>query len=207
MAFSLAYISLDAGTGALLLFGLVQITMLVSALRSGERLLGLQWFGFIVSVAGLAILLWPGIAAPSVWGAALMAMAGIAWGLYSIRGRQVSAPVTMTARNFSRASVPASIVCAAAYASVEVTPQGALLAVISGAVTSGIGYVLWYRALPHLSTSQASIVQLLVPIFAAVGGVLFLAEELTSRLVLASVMVLGGVAAVSAAKRKLGPQA
>lgn len=203
IAFSLAYVSLDAGIGALLLFGLVQLTMMVAAIRAGESMRGLQWLGLLLAAAGLATLLWPGSAAPSLRGASLMTLAGVAWGVYSIRGRKVTAPVAMTSLNFTRASVPAVLLSAAAYSSIHVEARGILLAVISGAVTSGIGYVIWYRALPLLSTSQASTVQLLVPILASVGGILFLAEQPTWRLLMASVMVVGGVGVVIAGKPKM----
>lgn len=202
ITFSLAYVSLDAGIGALLLFGLVQLTMMSVAIGSGERMRGLQWLGFMLAGTGLAILLWPGDAAPSLWGASLMALAGVAWGVYSIRGRKIRTPVKMTSLNFNRASVPAVLLGAAAYSSIHFELHGIVLAAISGAVTSGIGYVVWYRALPLLTTSQASIVQLLVPILASVGGIVFLEEQLTSRLLIASAMVLGGVGLVIALKGK-----
>ncbi len=193
-AFSLAYISLSAGVGALILFGAVQVTMITAALRSGERLRAAQWTGGLVAVGGLVYLLLPGVSAPDPIGGLLMLAAGVAWGVYSIRGRGVAAPVAMTAGNFLRAVPFALLAGLFALSSFHLERNGILLALASGVVTSGLGYVLWYRALRHLTTVQASLVQLLVPVLAAFGGVVLLAEEITPRLVLASVLILGGVA-------------
>lgn len=192
-AFSLAYITLTTGTGALVLFASVQVTMLGVALRSGERLNAVQWIGSVLAVGGLVYLVFPGLSAPDPLGALLMGVAGVAWGIYSIRGRGVGAPISMTAGNFRRAvpfSLAASIV---ALAWAELTAEGVLLAMISGALTSGMGYVLWYRVLRGLTTTQASVVQLLVPVLAALGGVVLLSEAMSMRLILASMLILGGV--------------
>jgi drug/metabolite transporter (DMT)-like permease len=195
-AFSLAYLSLDAGMGALILFASVQVTMITAALAAGERLGSWQWAGLAAAVGGLVYLVSPGIAAPAPLGALLMAASGASWGIYSIRGRGVSAPVRMTAGNFARAAPLAA--GASALGLVAFPPHaeraGILLALVSGIVTSGLGYVLWYRALRGLSTTQASIVQLTVPVIAAFGGVLFLSERVSPRLVVASALILGGVA-------------
>lgn len=193
LGFSLAYVSLDTGTGALILFGLVQLTMLVAAWRYGERLSALQWLGFAVAVSGLAWLVAPGVTAPEPSGALLMGLAGIAWGCYTIRGRGVAAPVAMTAGNFLRAVPMALVASVLAVSALEVRPHGLLLAMISGALTSGIGYVIWYRVLPRLRTSQASVLQLLVPALAAAGGVIVLSEPISWRLLGASALILGGV--------------
>jgi drug/metabolite transporter (DMT)-like permease len=203
IGFSLAYLSLETGTGALILFGLVQLTMLVSAWRTGERLGVSQWLGIAVAVAGLAWLVAPGVTAPDPLGATMMAAAGIAWGIYSIRGRGVATPVAMTAGNFLRAVPMALVAVSLAYGTLHSNRAGMTLAVISGALTSGVGYVIWYRVLPRLRTSQASVLQLLVPALAATGGVLVLSEPVTARLLAASVLILGGVAlAVSQRHRK-----
>lgn len=193
IAFSLAYLSLDTGMGALLLFGAVQLTMLLAALRGGERMTGRQWLGFTLAVAGLCYLVWPGLESPDPLGALLMVSAGIAWGAYSLWGRGVSSPFAMTGGNFLRA-VPLSLAASLlALGQFEATAQGVFLAALSGALTSGVGYVIWYAALPGLGTSRAAVVQLLVPALAALGGVLVLDELLTQRLLLASGLILGGV--------------
>jgi drug/metabolite transporter (DMT)-like permease len=192
--FSFAYVSLGAGTGALILFGAVQATMLVAALSSGERPHVLQWAGLIVALGGLVYLVMPGLAAPSTVGCALMAMAGVAWGIYSLRGRGASDPLAETAGNFAR-SVPLAIgVSIAAAPHAAFNAQGALLAVVSGALASGLGYVAWYAALSGLSATRAASVQLAVPVLAAAGGVIFLSEPVTVRLIVAAVLILGGVA-------------
>ena len=198
LAFSFAYLSLSTGMGALILFGMVQMTMLAFALRSGERLRVLQWAGFAGAAAGLVYLVSPGLAAPDPLGAVLMAGAGIAWGVYSIRGRGEQAPIAMTAGNFMRA-VPLTLAVSAAVGvfalqGMYMTRTGVALALVSGAITSGLGYVVWYRVLPSLRTSEASIVQLLVPVLAALAGVAVLGEALSGRLLLSSALILGGVA-------------
>jgi len=193
-AFSLAYVSLTTGTGALILFGAVQVTMICAALYSGERLGPVQWLGSLAAVIGLVYLVLPGISAPDPVGALLMCVAGIAWGVYSIRGKGVPAPVTMTAVNFRRSTPWALAASAVALSSLHLRPTGVLLALTSGVITSGLGYVLWYKALAHLTTTQASVVQLLVPVLAAFGGVALLSEQVTLRLFSASALILGGVA-------------
>lgn len=193
-AFSLAYVSLSAGMGALILFGAVQVTMLGAALTSGEHLRPAQWVGSLAAMGGLVYLVLPGLSAPDPTGALLMCASGIAWGVYSIRGKGVSAPVTMTAGNFLRSAPFAIVASAVALSEVRLEPAGVLIALTSGIVTSGMGYVLWYRVLRSLTTSQASIVQLSVPVLAAFGGVAFLSEQVSTRLVAASVLILGGVA-------------
>jgi drug/metabolite transporter (DMT)-like permease len=190
--FSFAYVSLGAGTGALILFGAVQATMLVAALSSGERPHRVQWLGLILALAGLAYLVMPGLAAPSTVGAVSMALAGVAWGVYSLRGRGASDPLAETAGNFAR-SVPLAIGVSVAAPHVAFHAEGTLLAVASGALASGLGYVAWYAALPALSATRAASVQLAVPVLAAAGGVLFLSERITPRLILAAILILGGV--------------
>ncbi len=192
-AFSLAYESLSTGMGALILFGSVQVTMIAAALKAGEQLRSVQWLGSAAALGGLVYLVLPGIAAPDPTGAFLMGLAGIAWGVYTIRGRGVAAPVGMTAGNFARSAPMALMTSAVALPSVHLEQSGILLALVSGVVTSGLGYVLWYRALRNLTTTQASVVQLLVPVLAAFGGVAFLSERVSVRLITASAMILGGV--------------
>jgi drug/metabolite transporter (DMT)-like permease len=206
-AFSLAYVSLSTGMGALILFGSVQVTMISVALKSGEKLGPVQWIGLATALSGLIYLVMPGIAAPDPLGALLMCVSGIAWGVYSIRGTGVSAPVFMTAGNFTRSAPLAIITSAVAVSVVHLEPFGILLALISGIVTSGLGYVLWYKALRSLTTTQASVVQLMVPVLAAFGGVVFLSEQVSVRLIGASAVILGGVAlAVIKRKPKAGPK-
>ena len=196
IAFSFAYLSLSAGTGALILFGTVQLTMFAAALRAGERFPPLGWAGLAMAMGGLVYLMAPGVTAPDPVGAALMAVAGIAWGLYSLLGRGARDPLAATARNFALATPLVLLVSLASLASAHVDPKGAALAVASGALASGCGYVVWYAALPLLSAGRAATVQLTVPVIAALGGALLLSEPLTSRLLLASAITLGGVALV-----------
>ena len=202
-AFSWAYLTLSTGTGALILFGAVQVTMIGAALKAGERLGVGQWLGFWTAVGGFVYLVLPGLEAPDPLGAALMTLSGMAWGIYSIRGKGVKTPVLMTAGNFARSVPPAVMfmVVSLLYRAPVFEPRGVALALISGTVTSGLGYVLWYRALRSLTTTSASVLQLLVPVLAAVAGVIFLSEPLGLRLVIASVLILGGVGAVVTGRR------
>ncbi|MBW2509908.1 MAG: DMT family transporter [Deltaproteobacteria bacterium] len=200
MAFSLAYVSLETGMGALLLFGSVQLTMIGVGLWQGERPSAGEWIGLGVAMAGLVYLVMPGISAPDPLGAALMFASGVAWGIYSLRGRGRAAPIAATAGNFTRALPFAALALAFDSSSLHVTPRGIALAVASGAITSGVGYILWYRALRDLSATRAAIVQLAVPVIAAAGGIIVLAEEPTLRLGIASLMILGGVAAAILAR-------
>jgi drug/metabolite transporter (DMT)-like permease len=194
--FSFAYRSLGAGTGALILFGAVQLTMFGAALRSGERFPLFAWGGLALAIGGLVWLVLPGVTAPDPKGAALMAAAGVCWGFYSLAGRGGTDPLGATTRNFLYALPAALIVSLIGLRDIGISANGALLAVASGAITSGCGYVIWYAALRNLSATQAAIVQLTVPIIAAFGGVMFLGEGLSTRLLLASVLTLGGVAIV-----------
>lgn len=194
--FSFAYLTLPAGTGALILFGAVQLTMLAVGLRSGEMFGPVAWLGLAMAVAGLVYLVSPGVAAPPLLGAALMAIAGMAWGVYSLRGRGVADPLAATAGNFTRA-VPLALLLSLLFAAnAYADSAGVALAIASGALTSGIGYVIWYAALSKLSAMRAATVQLSVPLIAAFGGVAFLSEAITPRLVAASVAILGGIALV-----------
>jgi drug/metabolite transporter (DMT)-like permease len=201
-AFSFAYLSLSAGTGALILFGSVQVTMILAALRSGERPQLPEWLGLLLALGGLVYLVLPGLEAPSPLGSALMMMAGVAWGVYSLRGRGSGSPLADTAGNFIRAVPLIVAVRLVTLDGVHLTQTGFLLAVLSGAIASGLGYVIWYAALSGLTATRAAIVQLSVPVLAAWGGVAFLAEEISLRLVLAGAFILGGIALAIAGRRK-----
>ncbi|GAA4028678.1 DMT family transporter [Actimicrobium antarcticum] len=192
--FSFAYISLSAATGALLLFGAVQATMISYGLWSGERIGRWQVAGLTLACIGIVFLLLPGLSAPPLAGALLMVCAGIAWGVYSLRARGAGDPLLVTAGNFMRA-VPLALVFGLTMLShSSADPTGVAYAIISGAVASGLGYAIWYTALRGLTASTAATVQLSVPVLATVGGMLFLGEPITQRFVLASVAILGGLA-------------
>lgn len=202
IAFSFAYLELSAGTGALLLFGAVQLTMLGVGIALGERPPVLEWMGLALAAGGLVYLVFPGLHAPSPLGSVLMGAAGVAWGVYSLRGRGATNPVGETARNFLLAVPPALVASLIARHAAHITPSGAALATCSGVVTSGIGYVIWYAALPGLTAARAALVQLAVPLIAAVAGVLFLGEFISTRLLFAAVLILGGIALALAAKMR-----
>jgi drug/metabolite transporter (DMT)-like permease len=199
--FSLAYVSLTAATGALLLFGSVQATMIGRGIGQGERLARLQWLGLVLALAGLVGLILPGLAAPPLLGAALMVLAGAAWGVYSLRGRGAGDPTLVTAGNFWRAAVMALMLSVVMQANMSWDAEGVAYALVSGAVTSGLGYALWYSVLPSLKATQAATIQLSVPVIAALGGVALLGEVMTEQFVLASVATLGGIALVIWGKR------
>lgn len=204
-AFSFAYISLSAGTGALLLFGAVQATMIIWGLYQGERLRTRQWVGLALAITGLVALLSPGLSAPPINGALLMLCAGIAWGFYSLRGKGAGDPVTTTAGNFLRAAAFAAALSIALLPWIKLDPVGVSYAILSGAIASGIGYVIWYSALPGLKAASAATVQLSVPVLAAAGGILFLSEAITLRFLLASIAVLGGIALVVTENAPVAP--
>lgn len=194
--FSFAYISLPAGTGALILFATVQITMLSYALVKGSRFSFGQWFGFAMALVGLVYLFLPGISAPPLLGALLMVTAGIAWGVYSILGKRVINPSQSTAENFIRASMITLLLSLVFVDNMSVSTQGILFAIVSGAITSGIGYAIWYAIIPLLKAASSASLQLTVPVIATIGGVIWLGEEVSIRLALASISILGGVAMV-----------
>ena len=200
-ALSYAYIDLPTGLGALLLFAAVQVTMIGYALVHGERLQFGQWLGFGLAIAGLVGLLLPGLAAPSLFGSLLMLGSGVAWGVYSLRGKGAGDPTRVTAGNFLRA-VPITLgLSLLTIGQGNLDTTGVTYAVLSGAVTSGLGYSLWYMVLPSLRATTAASVQLSVPVIAALGGVAFVGEPLTLRLVLAAVAILGGIALVIRGRR------
>ena len=194
VCFSFAYRDLTAATGALLLFGAVQLTMTGYGLFAGERLKGLRLVGVLIAIAGLVWLLLPGLSAPPPLAAGLMLAAGLAWGIYSLLGRGAGDATAATGGNFMRAVPFAAILSLAAATGASPDQTGLIYAVLSGAVTSGLGYVLWYAALPALSATSAATIQLCVPAIAALGGAVLLAEPITARLLLASAAILGGIA-------------
>jgi len=195
-AFSFAYVDLPAGTGALLLFGAVQATMILWGFHKGERLDLIQVLGLVIALAGLVVLVFPSVFAPPLLGSILMLSAGVAWGIYSVRGKVAGDAIAVTTGNFVRAVlfVAAGSLALISHAHVDVAGIG--YAIISGAITSGLGYVIWYKALSGLKATSAATVQLSVPVLAAAGGILLLGEPITLRYVFASVAVLGGIALV-----------
>jgi drug/metabolite transporter (DMT)-like permease len=197
IAFSFAYVRLDSGTGALLLFGAVQMTMVGGAMARGERPRAREWLGLLVAIGGLVLLVFPSLSSPPPLAAASMLSAGAAWGVYSLRGKGTPDPLAATASNFARALPFALVVSVLAFGTsgpAHATTRGVACAVASGALASGIGYSLWYAALAELTATRAGIVQLSVPVVAAVGGVMLLGEHPTSRLAIASCAILGGIA-------------
>ena len=199
--FSFAYRDLTAATGALLLFGAVQATMIGHGLARGERLRLLQWWGLFAAMAGLVALLLPGLSAPQPVAAALMLSAGVAWGVYSLRGKGAGDPTRVTAGNFLRAVPIAAVASLAMAGHWHANAVGIGLAIASGALTSGIGYAIWYTALPALKATQAATVQLSVPLIAALGAVLLLGEPMSPRLIGATIAIIGGIALVILSRR------
>jgi drug/metabolite transporter (DMT)-like permease len=193
ITFSYAYLLLDTGTGALLLFGSVQTTMIIAGLASGERPTAAEWLGLLIAIAGLICLVLPGVSSPSPVGAALMAAAGICWGLYSVRGRGAGNPIRITTGNFIRAVPFAIAVSVIMLPTTHLSARGILIASLSGGIASGLGYVVWYTAMRGLTAILAATTQLAVPVLAAVGGVLFLSERISVRLMFFGLIVLGGV--------------
>lgn len=201
-AFSFAYLDLHTGIGALLLFGAVQATMISHGIWSGERLNRVQTIGFVLAFGGLVGLLLPGLTAPPLLASMLMLSAGVAWGIYSLRGKGVGDPLRSTAGNFIRTVPIALALSLFTLNDASVDGPGFWLAVCSGALTSGLGYAIWYAVLPELKSTHAATVQLSAPVIATLGGIAFLSEPLTLRLVLASVATLGGIALVILEKKK-----
>lgn len=201
-AFSFAYNSLAAGTGALLLFGAVQATMIFWGLRKGERLDAIQICGLALAVTGLVALVFPSLSAPPPSSSALMMAAGVAWGIYSLRGKNTSDAVAATTGNFLRAVPLAAALSILLLPWMRIDRVGITYALTSGAITSGLGYVIWYSALPGLKAASAATVQLSVPMLAATGGILLLGEPVTLRYFLASIAILGGIALVVIEKHR-----
>jgi drug/metabolite transporter (DMT)-like permease len=201
--FSFAYVTLPAATGALLLFGAVQATMIGCGIWAGERMRKVQVVGLMFALGGLVGLLLPGLSAPPLYGSLLMLGAGVAWGVYSLRGKGAGDPTRVTAGNFLRAVPIAVVLSVVTYSGSSVDDAGLCYAVLSGALASGIGYAIWYTALPALKATNAATVQLSVPVIAAFGGIIFLGEMVSLRLILASVAILGGIALVILEKQRV----
>lgn len=204
-AFSYAYVALDTGTGALILFACVQATMIGWSLKEGDRLGWLEWLGLITAFGAFIWLVSPGLSAPNPLAASAMALSGVAWGVYSLRGRGLPDPLKATADNFLRSVafiVPLGLVVLLLSLPVKATSAGVALATLSGAITSGLGYALWYRVLRQIGATVGAIVQLTVPVIAALGGTLLLAEGWTLRLIVSSLLILGGVALAIIAKQR-----
>jgi drug/metabolite transporter (DMT)-like permease len=193
ITFSFAYIRLETGTGALILFGWTQITIILVSLFSGNRLHLAEWSGVSVSFFGFVYLVAPNVATPSLLGFLLMTLAGIAWGLYTLNGRGSKNPLMDTGYNFIRTLPLVILLGLFSLKFIHLSREGIILACLSGGIASGVGYTIWYTALRGLSVTQAGVVQLLVPVIAAAGGVLFVSETITNRLIIASILILGGI--------------
>ena len=203
--FSYAYLLLSAGTGALILFAVVQITMIGGGLLAGERLRTLQWLGLALAMGGLVYLMLPSVAPPSPIGAIMMSLSGLGWGLYSLMGRGKGNPTALTAGNFLRAAIICAVITLPVLLilpEAAIGPKGLGLALLSGVITSGLGYVIWYMALKHLTATRAGIAQLTVPFIAAIGGMLFIAEPFTLRFFIAMCLTLLGVALATLSSNK-----
>jgi drug/metabolite transporter (DMT)-like permease len=205
LAFSFGYISLDTGTGALILFGTVQITMIIASVISGNRLHYSEWLGLLIAFLGFVYLVIPSLTTPSLMGFILMTASGIAWGFYTLIGRASKNPLSDTAYNFLRTSPFVIVLIVFTFRDSNITSAGILLAVLSGAIASGVGYFVWFVALRGLSVTQAAVVQLFVPVIAAIGGVIFASEHMTVRLVESSALVLGGILTVVLGKNVFAP--
>jgi len=193
ICFSFAYLGLSAGTGALILFGSVQLTMIVYGLAKGERPGWLEWIGLFAAVGGLVYLVLPGLAAPPLHSSALMAAAGAPWGAYTLRGRGSSSPLADTTGNFTIAVPMALVVALIFLPNLHLSKEGYILAALSGAIASGIGYTVWYSALKYLTATRAAVLQLAVPVIAASLGIMLLSETATARLIVSAVLILGGI--------------
>jgi Predicted permease, DMT superfamily len=191
--FSYAYLSLDTGTGALILFGSVQITMILLTVIGGTRIEVAEWAGLCIAFAGFIYLILPGVSAPSMRGFILMTLAGVAWGSYTLLGQRSENPLLDTSYNFFRTVPLVVLLTLLTLKQASLSTEGIVLALTSGVITSGIGYTIWYIVLRNLSSTQAAVLQLSVPVIAAGGGVLFVFEAITPRLLIASILVLGGI--------------
>jgi len=199
--FSFAYISLDTGTGALILFGFVQLTMIIYSFIKGKKLILIEWLGLGIAFSGLLVLLLPGASAPSLTGFTLMAISGIAWAAYTIEGRESKTPLHDTATNFLKTLPIVALMVLITAQQAQLSYQGIILAVISGAITSGLGYAIWYAVLKNITVIQASTSQLLVPVIASIFGIVFADEVVTNKLLIASLLVLGGILALTIGKQ------
>ena len=203
ISFSYAYLSLDTGTGALILFASVQITMILVSIYSGYRLHISEWIGLFIAFIGLIYLVLPDVSTPSIIGFFLMSLAGIAWGIYTLKGQTSQNPLSDTTYNFLRTTPFVLILIILTFSNTHYSTMGITLAILSGAIASGIGYTIWYSALRNLSSTQAAVLQLLVPVIAALGGVVFVSEPITARLLISGALVLGGVLMVILGRKYL----
>jgi drug/metabolite transporter (DMT)-like permease len=202
VCFSFAYRSLTSGTGAFILFGTVQMTMLTVLLKSGEKPRILEWLSLLIALSGLAYIVFPGLAAPDPLGAFLMIVAGMAWAFYTLRGKGVKDPLETTATNFIFSAPMILCIYFLNLSKTHISTEGVIYAVASGAIASGVGYVIWYAALRGLTTTQAALLQLSVPVIAALGGIIFLSETLTTRLIIGGILIIGGVTLALVSKPK-----
>lgn len=202
ICFSFAYIGLSAGTGALILFGTVQMTMIASSIIKGVWPSNKEWLGLCVSVAGLVYLVFPGLESPSLLSSSLMIVAGMAWGAYTLRGKGSKEPLAETTSNFILALFPSLGLVIVFSGKYHITDRGIILAMLSGAVASGVGYTIWYTALKFHTATRAAVLQLSVPVIAAVGGIVFLAETFSTRLLAAGIMIILGIGMTIAARTK-----
>jgi drug/metabolite transporter (DMT)-like permease len=193
VTFSYAYLELETGSGALILFGSVQITIIGVSIVRGNNLLPVEWVGLALAFAGLVYLFLPGVSAPSIQGLLLMSTAGAAWGMYTLLGRGSDNPLADTAYNFLRSMPLILVIVIFAFGNFQFTANGTILAIVSGALTSGLGYTIWYIALKDITATQAAVSQLAVPVIAALGGVIFMSEVISLRLTVAAFMILGGI--------------
>ncbi len=196
ITFSFAYISLETGTGALVLFGSVQLTMIITSIVRGNKLHFSEWIGVAISFSGLAYLVYPTLTTPSLLGFILMALSGVAWGIYTLAGRGSVNPMKDTALNFKYTVPLVLALMLVSFPMINISLNGVILAVMSGALASALGYTIWYIALSGLSETEAAVVQLSVPVIAAIGGVIFVSEAISTRLIIASILVLGGILTV-----------
>jgi len=203
VCFSFAYLGLTAGTGALILFGSVQMSMVAAAIFKGERPPLVEWLGILIAVGGLVYLVLPGLASPPLTSSLLMAAAGMSWAAYTLRGKSSTDPLADTTGNFVRAVPMAAVVALIYLPNLHLTPRGWLLAILSGAVTSGVGYTIWYSVVKDHTTTRAAVLQLSVPVIAAVIGIAFLGETATLTLIVASILILGGIGLTIFGKRSL----
>jgi drug/metabolite transporter (DMT)-like permease len=197
VTFSFTYITLDTGVGALILFGAVQVTMIFMNVLKGKMLRPIEWIGLLVAFSGLSLLLLPSASTPPLVGFLLMGISGCAWGFYTLAGKQVKNPLMNTANNFIRTLPFVALLIIFTLEASNISNEGLLLAIVSGALTSGLGYAIWYAALKGLNVTQAAILQLTVPIIATFGGVVFTHETITMQLVISSLLVLGGILIVT----------
>jgi len=202
ICFSFAYVGLTAAAGALILFSSVQFTMIAIAISRGERPGGLEWLGLLVALGGLLYLVFPGLSAPPLFASILMAAAGIAWGLYTLRGKGSSDPLGDTTGNFVRSVPMIAIAAIPFFYKLDLSARGIVLAVLSGAIASGVGYTVWYATLKHHTATRAAVLQLSVPVIAAFGGVVLLSELMSARLLIASALILGGIAMTILGRRR-----